>query len=165
MGRSNLQASLEKKYAGWRGELLVVQNKIANIEASQQELVQLRERQEKLNDLVMHTEAIFGEVNPDWDPETVTAVKPGTYNLPFEIGTATREALSILRETGIPSTSRQLAKNVLERQGIHDAEWTVVDSVRGAIDVSFRKKRDKYVKGEGSWPIYWSILDPSAPAN
>jgi hypothetical protein len=160
MTTKNIRGPLERKFGTWKGELLSVQEKIAKFEAFQQELPELREREAKLHELLAHIEGILREMNPKWDPEQIKAVKPGGYKLPFEIGTATRVALTILREQGNKQTSRQLAKGVLEREGILNPDAETVDRVTSAIDRSMRSKKDIYVKGEGSWPIYWSILNP-----
>jgi len=98
MGKSNLQASLEKKYAAWSGELLEVQKQILKIEESHAELSQLRTRAAKLEELVGNAKSIFFEVNPEWDGDQVKPLRPGSYTLPFEIGTVSKECMTILRE-------------------------------------------------------------------
>lgn len=158
MGKSNLQASLEKKYAGWSGELLAVQKQIVEIEQAHAGLTALRARATKLEQLVGNAQSIFLEVNPDWDAEAVKPVRPGAYALPFEIGTVSKDSMTILRESDEPMSSRQIARLILERQNIVDADWQLVDKVRSAVDANMRSRRDKYVKGEGEYPIYWSIM-------
>lgn len=158
MGKSNLQASLEKKYAAWSGELLEVQKKIAKIEESHDELKELRTRATNLEDLLTNSKGIFSEVNPEWDPEQVKPIRPGKYSLPFEIGTVSKDCMTILRETGKPMTSREVAKMILERHNLTEEDWQLVDRVRSAVDACMRSRRGKYVKGEGEYPIYWSIF-------
>jgi hypothetical protein len=158
MGKSNLQASLEKKFAAWSGELLDVQKQIQKILESHVELQALQARAAKLEALVGNAKSIFEEVNPDWDADQVKPVRPGTYTLPFEIGTVSKECMTILREQDKPMTSREIAKMILERQNIEADDWQLMDKVRSAVDACMRSRRDKYVKGEGEYPIYWSII-------
>ncbi|APG62883.1 hypothetical protein LPB140_08875 [Sphingorhabdus lutea] len=158
MGKSNLQASLEKKYAVWSGELLEVQKSITKIEESHAELSVLRSRATRLEDLVSNAKNIFFEVNPEWDAEQIKPIRPGRYALPFEIGTVSKDCMTILRENDRPMPSREIGKMILERHNIADADWQLVDRVRGAVDACMRSRRDKYVKGEGEYPIYWSII-------
>lgn len=160
MSTKNIRAPLERKFGSWKGELLSVQEKIAKIEGLQGELPELRAREARLYELLGHIEGILKEMKPDWDPSHIKVARQGTYKLPFEIGTATRVALTILRETEKAHTSRQLAKGVLDREGILEPDSETLERVVSAIDRSMRDKRDIYVKGEGSWPIYWSILNP-----
>lgn len=165
MSTKNIRAPLERKFGGWKGELLSVQEKISKIEALQEELPDLRAREARLHELLGHIEGILREMKPDWDPSHIKVARTGTYKLPFEIGTATRVALTILRETQKPHTSRQLANGVLDREGILEPDSETLERVVSAIDRSMRDKRDVYVKGEGSWPIYWSILNPIEEAD
>jgi hypothetical protein len=158
MGKSNLQASLEKKYAAWSGELLEVQKQILKIEESHAELSQLRTRAAKLEELVGNAKSIFFEVNPEWDGDQVKPLRPGSYTLPFEIGTVSKECMTILREYDKAMTSREIAKLILERQNIIDADWQLLDRVRSAVDACMRSRRGKYVQAEGEYPIYWSII-------
>lgn len=159
MGKSNLQASLERKFAAWCGELLDVQKQITKIEESHTELVALRARASALEGLVNNAKAIFHEVNPSWDPEAVTPSRSNVYKLPFPIGTISKECMTILRESEKPLPSREIAHEIISRQNIADADWQLVDRVRSAVDACLRSRRNKYVKGEGEYPIYWSILD------
>lgn len=158
MGKSNLQASLEKKYAAWSGELLEVHKQILKIEESHAELSQLRTRAAKLEELVGNAKSIFFEVNPEWDGDQVKPLRPGSYTLPFEIGTVSKECMTILREYDKAMTSREIAKLILERQNIIDADWQLLDRVRSAVDACMRSRRGKYVQAAGEYPIYWSII-------
>lgn len=158
MGKSNLQASLEKKYAVWCGELLEVQKQIVKIEESHAELTTLRERAAALEQLVSNAKGIFSEVNPKWDPQTVKPTRPGAYKLPFEIGTVSKDSMTILRESEKPLPSREIAHMILKRHNIADADWQLVDRVRSAVDACMRSRRGKFVQGEGEYPIYWSIM-------
>ncbi|WP_432815114.1 hypothetical protein [Sphingorhabdus sp.] len=158
MGISNLQASLEKKYAAWNGELLDVQKQIQEIERSHVELSTLRARAARLEHLVANATGIFFEVNPEWNAEGVKPVRAGTYGLPFEIGTVSKDCMTILREEDKPMTSRQIAKMIVARHGLDSSDWELVQRICSTVDGNMRKRRDKHVKGEGEWPIYWSIL-------
>ena len=158
MGKSNLQASLEKKYAAWSGELLEVQKQIHKIEESHVELLQLRSRATKLEELVGNAKSIFVEVNPEWDADLVKPVRLNAYTLPFEIGTVSKECMTILRVYDTAMTSRKIAKLILERQEIVNADSRLLDKVRSAVDSCMRSRRGKYVQAEGEYPIYWSII-------
>jgi hypothetical protein len=45
--------------------------------------------------------------------------------------------------------SREIAKLILERQNIIDADWQLLDRVRSAVDACMRSRRGKYVQAEG----------------
>ncbi len=158
MGVTNLQASLEKKFAVWNGELLEVQKQILAIEQSHAELSVLRARANQLQLLVENATGIFFELNPAWDAEQVQPIRPGTYGLPFEIGTVSKDCMTILREQGRAMTSREIAKLIVERHSLDQKDWQMLERIRSAVDANMRKRRNKYVKGEGEWPIYWSII-------
>jgi hypothetical protein len=159
MGKSNFQAGLEKKFASWSGKLIDIQRQIAKIEESHTELDKLRSRAQALEGLIDNAKSIFLEVNPSWDPEAVKPSRSNVYKLPFVIGTISKDSMTILRESNKSLPSREIAKLIMERNEVADKSWEMVDRITSAVDACMRSRRNKYVKGEGEYPIYWSILD------
>lgn len=61
---------------------------------------------------------------------------------------------------GKPHTSRQLAKDVLDREGILDPDNETLERVTSPIDRSMRSKKDVYLKGERL--LADLLVDPAA---
>lgn len=158
MGKSNLQTSLERKYASWRGEQKELDAEIKKIEAEYEALDVKRDRLSHLGRLVECSEVIFAEIAPELDPHKIRLKIAKRYKLPFEPGIVTREALDILRTASEPISSRRIARMILERHGMADADSNLVDEVRSAVDASLRGKRGKVVEGIGEYPIKWRVI-------
>ena len=123
MGKNNLQASLEKKYAPWSGELLEVQKQILKIEEWHAELSQLWTRAANLEELFGNAKNIFFEVNSEWDGDQVKPLRPGSYTLPFEMGTVSKECITILREAHRPGGPASRCGSAIARRRPHQVEF------------------------------------------
>ena len=157
MGKSNLQWALERKYAGWRGESIVLQKEIDRIIEEFSTIDDKKARIAKLIDLIRSSETIMAEIAPEWSRDTAKVEKPNVYKLPFEIGTTTRLALDILRRSAVPMSARMVAQQLVEEAGLAADDKDLTDRVRTAVDSTLRGKRGKLVEGTGDYPVYWSI--------
>ncbi len=99
---------------------------------------------------------VFGsEIDPATIPAKVTNGKSG---LGFPKGTGTRTALEILRETGEPMSSQELAACILQRYGKPLEARSLTLLVR-TLHSNFCRRRDGVVKFDRStYPGRWCLL-------
>ena len=99
-----------------------------------------------------HVECVIRMFAPDWTPARPIAPrgpkKLGRY------GAMTRGAIAVLREADRPLSARELAVQVLAKEGKDDP--ALIWAVMGCL-VTTLAKRDSIIRHEG-FPLRWSIV-------
>jgi len=159
MGVSNLKVGLLRKYAAWCGERIVLQKKIAKVEAEYEALGDKRKRVSRLDVLTDAAITIMGELDPGWEPGDTQARLPNAQRIPFEHGATTVTAFSIMREMGRGTNPGELTPLVIERLGGDVNDDDLRDAVRTAIDASLRSAKED-VRIVSRRPTRWEIIPP-----
>lgn len=159
MGRSNLRASLRKRYAhltGKRDDLVI---KIERTKRDQEQLPKMEAELPKLDGLVAAAQALLRDNDPDWDPSHTPAIRPWTHHIPVPFGQCGRRAMKVLREATRPMTVRQVAREVLGECGVEEPERDVLRRVQNAIEASFRHHRGRTTESSGRYPAQWRAIN------
>lgn len=159
MGVSNLKVGLLRKYAAWCGERIVLQKNIAKVEAEYEALGEKRKRVSRLDVLTDAAITIMGELDPGWEPSDTQARRPNAQRIPFEHGSTTVTAFSIMREMGRGTNPGELTPLVIERLGGDVNDDDLRDAVRTAIDASLRSAKED-VRIVSRRPTRWEIIPP-----
>ena len=157
MGASNRTLALERKISLLLGEK---RDKAAQVEKTEQliaELPELRKRIHRIDDLIFYCKEIIKDDQPDWKPQRVKAIKPFAHKGLIQIGTTTKKALDVLRMSAEPMTIREIAIEVLRREGHEDVPRDEIDRVCDNMGNHFRKRDRPYLKNDGGWPAKWWI--------
>lgn len=161
MGMTNLQHSLEKKFAALTGELQEVHANIARIQREQAKLPELEARIPRLEALIESATILLKNVNEDWEPEQTPAVKPWTHNLPVPFGSCGRRGMEVLRRSEVPMTVRQIALEVLRQAGSDEADPQTIRRTICAVEASLNKHRGRSVISSGKYPAQWRSIAKS----
>lgn len=163
MGRSNLIHGLERKLGHLLGELVAKREEVERAEKIVESLPALRDRLWEIQTLIEATEAIIKSIKPGWKRDGIDPIRPFVHQIPVKLGEASRKALDVLRTATHRMTTREIADEVLNREGIHDANWATRERLRNTIDASLRSKRGSAVQSDGLWPQrWWSIANSKA---
>jgi hypothetical protein len=158
MARSNLLYGLEKKIGHFTGELIAKEEEVERIEAMIERLPDLRARIDKLKVLIGAVEEVITNDYPDWERATIDPIRPHVHHLPIKIGEASRKAMEVLRDAVEPMVARDVAKLILVREGIDDANLATVDRLSNTVNAAFRKRDGKVVTCTDEWPRKWSVI-------
>ena len=161
MGKTNLQHSLEKKFAALSGQLEEAHANIARIRREQAKLPELEARIPKLEALIASAAMLLKDTNDEWAPEQTPAIKPWTHTLPVPFGSCGRRGMEVLRQANRPMTGRQIATEVLHQSGNENVDDKTLLRTTNAIDACLRSHRGKTVISSGKYPAQWrSIANP-----
>lgn len=155
MGKSNLRASLTKRYGALSGRLNEIRSNILRIEREAATLSELKAEAQRLEALAESAALLLEDVDPSFKRNDVKAVKPWTHGLPVPFGTCGRRGLAVLREADGAMTVREIAREVLRRVGVEDAEPVVMQRTVNAIEACLRKHRGRGVESSGKYPAQW----------
>lgn len=160
MGRSNRTAALESKITLLLGEYETKRDEIAKAEKLIDELPTLRERLWEIDTLVSACEAIIKDEHPDWTRDHLRPLKPFVHKIPVRLGSAIKLGLDVLRLADKPLTVREIAAEVLKREGRNDPDTDTITKVANTIGAGLKKKRGTVVDSDGEWPARWWALKP-----
>jgi hypothetical protein len=108
-------------------------------------------------------QALIKSIKPGWQKDSIDPVRPFVHQIPIKLGEASPKALDVLRTATRRMTTREIADEVLRRDGIDDANWATRERLRNTIDGSLRKKRGLVVQSDGGWPQrWWSLANSKA---
>lgn len=158
MGHTNLLLGLERKIGAFMGEHAAKRDEIERIEKLAETLPAMRDRLWELQTLIEATEALLKNIKPDWQRDTVDPIRPCVHQIPIKLGEAGRKGLEVLRDASEPMTTREIADEVLRREGVEDANTATRERVRNTIDASLRTRRGKIVTSDGLWPQRWWVI-------
>lgn len=133
MGRSNRAAALESKIALLLGEH---EAKLAEIEKAEwlvAALPGMRERLGEIETLVKACETVIRSGQPNWMREGIAPQKPYAHKIPVKLGSAVKQALEVLRLAEKSMTIREVAVEVLHREGHENAKTDTITKVANTI--------------------------------
>ena len=156
MGKTNLHYGLESKLAFLLGERTLTENEIARIESLAATLPELRRKAKRLHDAISHASGLLAHIEPGWSPEDAPApVIPNVHKAPTKMGRCSRAALEVLREAVAPLTVREIAVEVLVREGVEDPTPRDVTLTRNSVQTSLRAHRGSAVFRDGQFAQRW----------
>ena len=155
MGKTNLLYGLENKIGKLMGELAAKKDEIERIEQLAEQLPAMRERLWELETLIEATETLIKSDHPNWTRDTIDPVRPFVHQIPVRLGNASRVAMDVLRTASDKMTVREIAREVLRREGHEDPTTVTIDKVSNTIGQALKKRRGKVVESDGQWPARW----------
>jgi hypothetical protein len=160
VGSTNLKKSLENKISLWAGELRENEKKIAEIQSLFETLPTHTARADRLKTVLQCAGEVMREIDPAWTDERVKPSKPFVHKSPVGLGQTAKRALDILREATEPMTAREIAKHVLDLEGVAEVGPKDLQRVTNSVDASLRQKEGRVVTHDGGWVKRWSVISP-----
>jgi len=160
VGSTNLKQALISKMGLWAGELKEREAKAAEILTLYEGLPAITARAERLKRVLDCASEVMREIDPAWSPDRVKPSKPFVHKAPVQLGQTTKLALDVLREAPAPLRAREIAVEVLRRDGREDASSADVQRVTNSVDAALRQKNGRLVAHDGGWPKRWRICLP-----
>ena len=114
MGSTNLKQALTNEMGLWAGELKEHDAKAAEILTLLEGLPAITARAERLKTVLDCAAEVMREIDPAWSPDRIKPSKPFVHKAP---ASTTKVALDVLREAPAPLRSREIAIEVLRRDG------------------------------------------------
>lgn len=142
------------------GEQQKKADEIEKAERLYAEVPALRRRISRIDDLVFYCKEIIKDDQPDWTPTNIKALRPHVHKIPIKLGSATKIALDVLRVADAPMTIREVAIEVLRREGQEGVGRDILDKVSDTIGNQFRKRPRDYLQNDGQWPARWWVVKP-----
>ena len=161
MGASNRTAALERKIAHLLGQRADVVRAIAFAEKLIAELPGRHSRLTEIDELVSACERVIRSDQPAWTRNHILAKKPFVHTIPVRLGASVKLGLDVLRDAHRPMTVREIAKEVLLREGVLAPSVETVKKVADNIGNQFRKGCRPYLANDGEWPARWWVVKPS----
>ncbi len=155
MGTTNLQLGLERKLSHLKGELEATHTLIARTEAQVAALPEMRAKIAELRPLIEHATALMQHLNPEWETENARAIQPFVKQIPTKLGSCSRKAMEILRNATEPMSARELANEVLRREGFTETTQEVRQRMANTVQAALRARRGTVVDCDGHWPQRW----------
>ncbi|MEM6858612.1 MAG: hypothetical protein AAF559_12135 [Pseudomonadota bacterium] len=159
MGRTNLRASLKKRYCHLLGRKDDLQIRIDRTKRDLSKLPDMEKELLKLEALIAAAVALLKDNDPDWDPSQAQGIRPWTHCIPIPFGQCGRRGMKVLRQAKRSMTVRQIAREVLSECGVEDPEAEVLNRVQNAIGTSFRHFRGKFTESSGQYPAQWRAIN------
>ncbi len=161
MGRSNRTAALERKIELLLGEREQKSEEIEKAESLVEQLPVLRDRLWEIDELVRACEAVIKSDQPDWDRSGITPSRPFVHKIPVRLGNASKTALDVLRVAGSPMRVKEIAIEVLRREGHESPTTDTITKVANTVGASLKKKLSRgFVATDAGWPAAWWAVKP-----
>lgn len=158
MGTTNLQYALERKLSRFKGELEATCTLILRTEEQVAALPQMRAKIAELEPLIEHATALMQHLNPEWETEDARAIQPFIKHIPTKLGSCSRKAMEILRNSAEPMSARELANEVLRREGFTETTQEVRQRMANTVQAALRSRRGQVVDCDGHWPQRWWVI-------
>jgi len=159
MGRSNRTAALESKISLLLGEHDTKRIEIEKAERLALALPAMRERLWEIETLLEACEAIIKSDQPNWTRDHLKPLKPFVHKIPVQLGNASKRALDVLREAKEPMRVRDIAIEVLSREGHDHPDTDTITKVANAVGRGLKNARKRgTVDRDTSWPACWWSL-------
>lgn len=160
MGKSNFLSSLETKLGYLKGELAQKREELGRIQRLTAAAPAIEERIEQLVSLTDAAALLILNYHPDWDAATIGPVRSHKHKSPIRVGEATRKALDVLREAVAPMRTRDIAEEVLRREGIIAPDSATVDRVTNSLGNTLKTRIGKQVESDRQRGQRWSVIRP-----
>lgn len=112
----------------------------------------------EIEKLIGACESVIKSDDPDWNSKHLTPVKAFVHKIPVEHGNASKLALDGLRLAPQPLLVRQIAVEVLLREGVVDPSTETIKKVGNTIGGSLAKRRGTVVDSDGRKPARWWVI-------
>lgn len=163
MGTTNLQHALDRKLSRLKGECDATRNRITQTEEQMAAIPEMRAKVAELELLIEHAAALMQHLQPSWSADDNRSIQPFVKQIPTKLGTCSRKAMDILRSASEPTSARELAMEILRREGIFDASQEVRQRMANTVQAALRSRRGRVVDCDGHWPQRWWVINPSPP--
>jgi hypothetical protein len=158
MGKTNRTASLEAKISMLLGEQEALRADIEKAEALVSKLPEMQDRLWETDELIKACSVVIKSDRPDWTPDHLEAKRKFVHKIPIKLGNATKTALDVLRLAEQSMTVREIAREVLRREGHETWTTATLDKVTNSLGNSLRRHVGTYLQNDGGWPArYWTI--------
>jgi hypothetical protein len=112
----------------------------------------------RLMQSMKHVEAVLKLLIPGYSARSIS-VRRRAPNQWFKRGTVFRAALEVLRDATTPMSAAEIAKAMLDRKGIRDADHDAVRDFTGGVQASLHNNHGKTVAGTGHHPVRWALIN------
>lgn len=161
MGKTNRTAALESKITLLLGEQGSKREEITKAERLVEQLPALRERLWEIGTLIDACEAVIKSDHPNWTPDHLKPSKPFVHKIPVRFGNASKLAMDVLRLADQPMTVKEIAIEVLRREGHSQPDTATIEKVANTVGQGLRKKAlGSFVDSDGSYPARWWAVRP-----
>ena len=134
---------------------------IAKAEKFVEELPVMRERLWEIETLISACETVIKSDQPAWTPDHLKPMKAFVHKIPVRLGNASKHALDVLRLANEPMTCRQVAIEVLAREGHDNPDTETITKVANTIGAGLRSARERgTVDSDRWWPARWWAIRP-----
>jgi hypothetical protein len=162
MGKTNRTAALETKITHLLGEHLLVKEEVEKAEKLVEQLPVMRERLWEIETLISACETVIKSDHPKWTRDHLKASRPFVHKIPVKLGSATKLALDVLRLADRPLTVKEIAVEVLRREGHERPDTETITKVANTIGNGLRKRHQGgYVAHDSGWPAHWWATRPA----
>jgi hypothetical protein len=121
---------------------------------------------DKLRLDLSHIDAAIRVFRHDYDTASILPRRPYRRNPHFTKGIFIRTAMSILQEVSSPVTTRELAQQTLERQGVAEPEKQLIETLRRALNgCLMRRTKEGSVIVHNCYPRRWATRSSTGEAN
>lgn len=158
MGRSNRTAALESKIMFLMGEHESKLVEVAKAEKLVEQLPAMRERLWEIETLISACETVIKSDHPDWTRNHLKPIKAFVHKIPVRLGNASKLALDVLRLADEPMIVRNIAIEVLKREGLENPDTDTITKVANTIGRSLAKRRGTVVQSDRRWPARWWVI-------
>lgn len=160
MGTTNLQLGLSRKLSRLKGERDAIRERIARTEELAKALPEMRAEVAELDELVEHASALMQHLDPAWSANDSRSIQPFVKQIPTKLGTCSRKAMDILRGSPEPMSARELAMEVLRREGFADASQEIQQRMANTVQAALRARQGTIVDRDGHYPQRWWVIRP-----
>jgi hypothetical protein len=160
MGKTNRTVVLESKIAMLLGELETLRDDIQKAKAAIERLPKMQDRVLEAEALIEACCVIIKSDRPDWTPDHLEAKKPFVHKIPIKLGRASKIALDVLRLAEAPMTVRDIAREVLRREGPDTWDTATLDKVANTIGASLKRHVGDYLQRDDGWPSRYWVVKP-----
>ncbi len=116
----------------------------------------LRDRLWEIEALISACETVIKSDHPDWTRDHLSASKPFVHKIPVKLGSATKQAMDVLRLADEPMTVKEIAIEVLRREGQQNPTTETITKVANTGGNGLRKTPlGEYIDNDGGWPARW----------
>ena len=158
MGTTNLQLALSRKLSRLKGERDAVRERIARTEKLVEALSDMRAHAAELDKLVEHASALMQHLNPEWSASDSRSIQPFVKQIPTRLGDCSRQAMDILRCSPEPMSARELALEILRREGFADASTEIQQRMTNTVLGALRSRLGTVVDRDGDYPKRWWVI-------
>lgn len=166
MGKTNRLCANERKLSLLIGEQRSLRERIEAAEKVLSELDNMRSRIAAIDAEIELGERWIKLDNPDWTGSHLRPKVPHIHDSPIRFGNGSRLAHSIVRESHIPLTVREIVVEACRREGHEDVDSATIDRLCRTVGngLASAKQRGVPIDHDHGWPRRWfSTVEIAVP--